>query len=54
MLTACHQRTFSSPPPPRLVGVKAGFGWAWATPLAASIWAAIGAVSPSPTIIRVN
>ena len=49
---ACHHRVLSSPPPPRLVGVKAGaLGWAWATPAEASIWAARGAVSPSPIIV---
>src|SRR5882672_1624301 len=49
---ACHQRILSGPPLPRLVGVKTGFfACAWATPAAASIWAAKGAVSPRPTII---
>ena len=27
MLTACHQSVLSSPPPPRRVGVNAGFVW---------------------------
>ena len=54
MLTACHQSVLSSPPPPRRAGVNAGLAWAWATPTDASIWAAIGAVSPRPTIMRVN
>src|SRR6266545_2785929 len=48
---ACHQSVLSGPPPPRLLGANApAFGWAWATPATASIWAARGAVSPSPII----
>src|SRR5262245_40649952 len=53
----CHHRVLTGPPPPRLVGVNAGFCCAWATPPVpddASICAAIGAVRPAPTIIRVK
>ena len=49
---ACHQRTFSGPPPPRRAGVNAGaLGWAAATPADASIWAARGAANPRPTMV---
>ena len=51
---ACHHSVLTAPPPPRLVGLNAGFGCAWATPDAASICAARGAVRPAPTMIRVN
>src|SRR5262245_2077003 len=43
----------SRPPPPRRVGEKAEDGdWALAMPAEASIWAAIGAERPRPTIVR--
>ncbi len=48
---ACHQSVLTSPPPPRLVGLNVHLVWACATPADVSIWAAIGAVRPSPTII---
>ena len=53
---ACHHSNRNRPPPPRLVGVNpaAGFVCASAMPLAASIWLASGAVSPTPTIVRMN
>src|SRR5262252_8494702 len=44
----CHQRVFSGPPPPRLVGLYAIFVCACATPADASICAAMGAVRPRP------
>src|SRR5215471_3508491 len=43
----------SRPPPPRCVGEKGeGGDWALAMPAEASIWAAIGAERPRPTIVR--
>ena len=39
------------PPPPRFVGLNVHFACACASPADASIWAAMGAVRPSPTII---
>src|ERR1700730_11245554 len=47
----CHHSVLSAPPPPRLVGLYTSFDCACATPAEASICAANGAVSPSPTII---
>src|SRR5213593_1002319 len=49
---ACHQSVLTRPPPPRLVGLNVHLAWASTTPADASIWAAIGAVRPSPTIMR--
>src|SRR5438128_6171880 len=48
---ACHQSALTSPPPPRLVGLNVHLVCACATPADASIWAASGAVRPSPTIV---
>src|SRR5262245_18644471 len=51
---ACHQSALTRPPPPRLVGLNVHLVCACATPADASIWAAIGAVRPSPTIMETN
>ena len=53
----CHQSTLSAPPPPRLVGLYWNFSSVAAAagrPEKVSIWAAIGAVSPSATICCTN
>jgi hypothetical protein len=54
MTGACHQSVLTGPPPPRFVGLNAGFDCACATPDDASICAARGAVRPRPTMVRVN
>jgi hypothetical protein len=54
MTGACHHKVLTGPPPPRLVGLNTGLDCARATPEWVSICAAMGAVNPSPTIIRVN
>src|SRR6202790_3950843 len=44
----CHHKSFSAPPPPRLVGLYGDGLWAMATPPMARSCVAMGAVRPRP------